>query len=229
MTPIAPSRAAFLKAIGSLGRAPANVYRPCVPCCRMNPRKFASRPSASSFSRHLAMTVCSMILMVLLDDTDDRVQRHAMDAIRALGPLGRKALPVVIGKLNSPDPEVRLASAELIGSHGQAAAEAVPALTALLDDPSPKIQTIAAETLGNLGKAAQPAFTRLAALLGAKQVEVREAAAVDAGKPGTRRGSRSDPISPGHSGTTRPKSAVPPRGPFNDWAPRRPSSFQTSS
>ena len=63
---------------------------------------------------------------------------------------------VVIGKLDSTNPEVRLAAAELIGSHGQAAAEAVPALTPLLDDPTPKIRTIAAQTLGRWARRRNP-------------------------------------------------------------------------
>ena len=135
------------------------------------------------------------------------------------GPPGRKALPVVIGKLDSTDPEVRLAAAELIGSHGQAAAEAVPALTALLDDPTPKIRTIAAQTLGKLGKAAQPAFARLTSLLGAEQAEVREAAVIDAGKPGARR--RSHPA-PSRQGAPGRQARSAPRRHEGDPAARPP-------
>ena len=115
-------------------------------------------------------------LIALLDDNDARVQRHAIDAIRSLGPPGRKALTVVIGKLNSTTPEVRLAAAEMIGSHGQAAAAAVSPLATLLSDPNPSIRTVAAQTLGKLGKSAQPALPRLLPLLAAEQVQVREAA-----------------------------------------------------
>ena len=40
-------------------------------------------------------------LMTLLDDADAHVQRQVIDSVRALGPVGRKAVTPVIGKLKS--------------------------------------------------------------------------------------------------------------------------------
>ncbi len=176
-------RAAFLTAIGYLGpRAGEAVPAVRAMLVDKSPdiRTRAVGILAQSAPRDDRLVVD--LIALLKHEADPRVQRQAIDIIRSLGPLGRSALPVVIGELDGTHPaDVRLAAAEMIGSHGQAATEAVPALSSLLNDPTPKLQTIAAQTLGTMGKAAQPAFARLTLLLGAEQFEVREAAALAVG------------------------------------------------
>ena len=177
-------------------------YRPCGHAARRIRQDSHPGHHRSSRSQLHAMTAYSVISWVCSTTPTALVQRQAIDTIRSLGPPGRKSLTLVIGKLKSPNPDVRLAAAELIGSHGQAAADAVPALSLLLDDATPKIRTVAARTLGKLGKAAQPAFTQLTSLLGADQVEVREAAASALGSLELDADWSFDLLSPKHSGTT---------------------------
>ena len=53
-------------------------------------------------------------LTPLLNDPEPRMQCKAIDAIRGLGPISREALPAVVAKLKSANPDVRLAAAELV-------------------------------------------------------------------------------------------------------------------
>ena len=171
-------------------REPANACRPCVPCSRTNPRRFASRPSASSFNRHHATTACSAIsracsTILTLRFSDMRSRRFVPWARRVA-----KRCRSSIGKLNSPDPDVRLAAAELIGSHGPAAAEAVPALTALLDDPLAETPDDRRENVGKSGKRGKTGICPVDGAPGSQASRSPGSRNIDAGKPGSRRGSR---------------------------------------
>ena len=222
-------KAAFLTAIGYLGSRASESVPACAHCFRTSRPRFAGRRFRSSLSRPRTMSGLSTDLIAVLDDSDAVVQHQAIDILRSLGPPGRPALAVVIGKLNSSDADVRFAAAEMIGSHGPAAAAAVPALSTLLDDPAPKTETIAAQTLGTMGKDAQPALARLATLLAAEQVEVREAATSTLGSLELERGSHQTSSRQGPPRRPGPKCAARPRRPFSAWAPRGRSSSRTSS
>jgi HEAT repeat protein len=171
-------RAAFLTAIGYLGpraseAVPAvrSMLRDESPAIRAQAIDVLSQ--AAPRDEHLLGDV----IAVLKNDVDPRVVRQAIETTRSLGPGGRDALPIVIGKLSATYPEdVRLAAALMIESHGQAAVEAASSLCAALNDGTPKLQATAARALATMGKAAQPAFAKLAELVNAGNPEAREAA-----------------------------------------------------
>ncbi|MBT3265689.1 hypothetical protein HN371_00975 [Candidatus Poribacteria bacterium] len=90
-----------------------------------------------------------------LSDADVDVR---LEVVRALGTLGRPAVPLLSRALADTSRRVRLAAVEEIGGLGQAAADAVPLLLAELKDESgAEMQCRAAEALGRIGSAAREA------------------------------------------------------------------------
>jgi len=96
-----------------------------------------------------------------LKDPDSTV---AGDAARALGALGKRAVPSVaalVSTLSHDDPYVRVYAAEALASVGPSAATATHALADALADPVPGVRWAACEALGSIGPAAQSAVPQL--------------------------------------------------------------------
>ena len=70
-------------------------------------------------------------------------------AAAALGQLGGRALPGLLGLLQRADPDPRKFAAEILGDLGRP--EAVPALVHALHDPDANVRAAAAEALGRVG------------------------------------------------------------------------------
>ena len=168
-------------------------------------------------------------LTAMLDDADARVQRQSIDTIRILGPLGRQSLPVVIGKLNSPSPEVRLAAVGVDREsrpgcdRGHTRAHRVAGRSDA-EDPD--------DRRANPGKDGKGGTTRVRPVdfaPGSRASRGPGSRHDDAGQPGTRRRRPSGPTWPGRSGTRTPRSVARPRGRSSDSAPTARSSSPTSS
>ena len=114
--------------------------------------------------------------MRLLDDPSEKVQLKAIQMLRAIGPIGRRAMLAIVNKLSVSNTEIKLAATEYLRSHGPFAAEALPSLIRMLDDVSPGIRLAAAKTISQLRAAAMPAFERLTAMLKDEDSGVRVAA-----------------------------------------------------
>ena len=88
----------------------------------------------------------------------------AGDAARALGALGRRAVPsasALVATLSHEDPYVRIYAAEALASIGPGAATATNALAQALGDPVPGVRWAACEALAAIGPAAQSAVPQL--------------------------------------------------------------------
>ena len=104
-------KAAFLTAIGILGDWRGRESVPAVRSyCKTRQQKCAVRRSKSWLTRPRRYRLADD-LTALVNDVDSGVQRRAIDTLRSLGPLGKRALPDVIAKLESKQTEVRLAAA----------------------------------------------------------------------------------------------------------------------
>ena len=84
--------------------------------------------------------------------------------------------PGPLGKLNDPNPEVRVQAARELSAQGPLAAPAVPALAERLSDESPLVRAYAAHALGRIGPAASPTFPQLAKLVTDADPQVRREA-----------------------------------------------------
>jgi outer membrane protein assembly factor BamB/HEAT repeat protein len=96
-----------------------------------------------------------------LKDEDAMV---AGDAARALGALGRTAVPSVgalVDTLSHVDPYVRIYAAEALASIGPSAVNATSALADALRDPEPGVRWAACEALASIGPAAHTAVPNL--------------------------------------------------------------------
>ncbi|MHB1561426.1 MAG: HEAT repeat domain-containing protein [Isosphaeraceae bacterium] len=82
---------------------------------------------------------------------------------RALGRIGRPAIPALIRALQGKDPDLRRFAVGSLGLMQDEAAEAVPALITALDDPA--LEPHVADALGLIGPAAAPAVPALAVKL----------------------------------------------------------------
>ncbi|MCX5964742.1 MAG: HEAT repeat domain-containing protein [Cyanobacteria bacterium] len=76
---------------------------------------------------------------VLKDALTDRntveIRRRAAEALSAIGPKAKLALPELIILLKDPNPSVRAAAAEAVGKFEGVGKEVVPSLIDVLDDP----------------------------------------------------------------------------------------------
>lgn len=70
-------------------------------------------------------------------------------AAAALSRLGGAALPLLVERMDSPDPELRIAIGSILGAIGDR--RAVPPLAARLADEDPNVRAAAAEALGRIG------------------------------------------------------------------------------
>jgi hypothetical protein len=82
-------------------------------------------------------------------------------AADSLGRIGAPAVPELIRRLDSPDPELRRRAAAVLGRIGPDAALAVPQLIRLLEDPHAPVRHTAARTLGQIGPRASAAVPAL--------------------------------------------------------------------
>ncbi len=84
------------------------------------------------------------------------------DAAKAVGRIGRAAIPALTESLKDDDDQVRLAAVRAVGSMNPDAKLAmVPALTTMLKDKDQQVAMDAAWTLGEIGPPAIPALTQL--------------------------------------------------------------------
>ncbi len=90
--------------------------------------------------------------------------KGAAAAARRLGPTIRSAVPGVVTRLASPDPNRRAKAALTLAKIGPEAIEAVPALAEALRDPDTSVRANAAYALGHIGTESPEV---VAALLGA--------------------------------------------------------------
>lgn len=96
-----------------------------------------------------------------LEDEDAWVRRSAAEALGALGPAGREAVPGLVRTLRDASEEVRRQAAFALARLGAPTSEAIPSLICLLQDASPEVRTGAAEALGAIGAEASDALTPL--------------------------------------------------------------------
>jgi HEAT repeat protein len=113
-------------------------------------------------------------LIAVLGDSDSRIRRSAIGALRAVGAAAIPALTATLGDSNCDI--LRASAAEVLGRIGAASAGAVPALVLLLDDRKTREQAIWA--LGRIGPAAAIAVPPLISALSDPEVYSRAAAAL---------------------------------------------------
>jgi len=120
-------------------------------------------------------------------DEDRRFRQEAVEALAAMGPEAKAAIPALTEALRDKDPEVRKRALKALGKMGVDAisalaaaigdmhadvswraaanalenvgADAIPALTKALHDSDPHVKAFAAVGLGKVGQAAIPALT----------------------------------------------------------------------
>ncbi len=99
------------------------------------------------------------------------------EALGALGPTGRAAVPALFAALTDPSESVRAASAQALAAIGPQAAD-VPRLVAALGSEDPYVVAFAAWSLGNLGAAAEAAVGDLTRTLARDDTNAVVAAAL---------------------------------------------------
>jgi HEAT repeat protein len=98
--------------------------------------------------------------------TGDRVRpirQGAVDALGAIGPLARDAVPDLVRLLSESDRSIRLSAIMALGQIGPASAPGTPAILASLKDPDDQIRT---QSVISLGEIAQP-YERIPEMLAA--------------------------------------------------------------
>jgi HEAT repeat protein len=104
-----------------------------------------------------------------LNNPDILVRRVAVEAMAALGPKAKSAVPAVTSAFTDSDPIVRGTAAEALGLIGPAAAPAVPALMVeLRKRPHDQLLLMA---FGGIGEAANPAAPLLASVFRNKEMD----------------------------------------------------------
>ena len=102
---------------------------------------------------------------VLKDALTDRntveIRRRAAEALSAIGPKAKPALPELIILLKDPNPSVRAAAAEAVGKFEGVGKEVVPSLMDVLDDPNPIVRINAINSLSSFGNDAHSALPQL--------------------------------------------------------------------
>jgi HEAT repeat protein len=104
-----------------------------------------------------------------LNNPDILVRRVAVEAIAALGPKAKSAVPAATGALTDSDPIVRGMAAEALGLIGPAAAPAVPALMAELRKRPHDYLLV--EAFAGIGEAANQAAPLLASVFRNKEMD----------------------------------------------------------
>ncbi len=102
---------------------------------------------------------------VLKDALTDRntveIRRRAAEALSAIGPKAKPALPELIILLKDPNPSVRAAAAEAVGKFEGVGKEVVPSLIDVLDDPNPIVRINGINSLSSFGSDAHSALPQL--------------------------------------------------------------------
>ena len=108
-----------------------------------------------------------------LRSADGSAQLKACEALAAMGPKAKAALPALVEALKSDKADLQWRAALAIGAIGSGADDAVPALTKALASDNPKVRAYAAHALGEIGPAAQSAASALIKLAVDKDQYVR--------------------------------------------------------
>ncbi|MCA9520460.1 MAG: HEAT repeat domain-containing protein, partial [Myxococcales bacterium] len=111
-----------------------------------------------------------------------------MEASRALGSLGVKALRPLLARIASGERWPRMAALYALWFMGERALRTIPQLVKLLDDRDAMIGRMAARILGRLGTRASVAVRALVRSLHHRSPRVREAAVVALGRIGAKAG-----------------------------------------
>lgn len=112
-----------------------------------------------------------------VQDSEPEIQRAAIDHLRALGPLARDSISIVLDSLDRESRDVRHAALKFLGSHGLGATSCVPRLLQELagsEDIAWKVAVM--ETLSEIGEGARAAYEDLRKMLGDDEAELRLAA-----------------------------------------------------
>lgn len=115
-------------------------------------REWVEEASSPDGPRELEQTVAALTEAVLSEDPN--VKRDAADALAALGPKAKAALPALLSQLDHEFPWVRVSSQGAIGSMGK---EAVPALIETFQTKTGSPRILSAFVLGGMGEDAKPA------------------------------------------------------------------------
>lgn len=114
---------------------------------------YAVRLSALEVIQGLRSTGSLTLLMVLLEDPDERISRKAETI---LGTYGAEAIPALAKLYKESGEANRIHAVRLMGEIGSSSA--FPTLASALDDPSPVVREVASESLLRFGDIAWPAI-----------------------------------------------------------------------
>jgi HEAT repeat protein len=128
------------------------------------------------------------VLVDLLQDSSDRVRKHALNAIKSVGLREQVDAPglteVLLKLLQDSDAEVRFNAACAVSSSGASQTAALPILLDALSDADRLKRKAAAFALGKMGAKAEPAITALIQALKDTEVKVRTRSAAALGQFG---------------------------------------------
>ncbi len=102
-----------------------------------------------------------VILEVLRTADTESLRVEAVDAIAAIGPGARPAVPDLVALLRQDEPRLRQSAAAALAAIGPAAHSAIPALISALGDDRPFVRASVIQTLGSFGSASAPAVDAL--------------------------------------------------------------------
>jgi HEAT repeats len=112
----------------------------------------------------------------LLRSEDEKQVKEAGEAIEAIGPAARAAVPVLMELLEDHCPDYQIFAAELLGKIGPDAKAAVPALIGLVESKEYNVRVNAIWTLKSIGPGARAAVPTLLKFLHRSGVEVGDVA-----------------------------------------------------
>jgi HEAT repeat protein len=121
-----------------------------------------------------------------LENSDSAMRLSAAEALGAMGPPARPAIPRLLEVLDDDDPEVRKAAAWALTRIGASHQALVPFLISKLKDESPETRGTAIIGLGRIGPDAGPAVPLLIELLEDETPLVQRLAAETLGSIGPR-------------------------------------------
>ena len=81
-------------------------------------------------------------------DGQDTLERKVIVTLGKIGPASKSAVPSLAGRIESPDPEIRLLTLSSLAAIGNGAQDALPKIRAALSDPSPKVRVQAVKAFG---------------------------------------------------------------------------------
>jgi HEAT repeat protein len=126
------------------------------------------------FYRSLRTIVPPLLKMAHAEPAGSR--RTALETLGAIRAADDATITTLIGALQDPDVDVRLAAARALGQVPWRAQAAIAPLSRSLQDPSASVRASAAQALGAIGSPARRALTDLRTSLQDKDASVRSAA-----------------------------------------------------